>query len=95
MRVAAFFRSEDELVPWFTRGAENRSGDRIPGQLRVQLFGSQDFDLDLRVRLLMSPGGFVQDLQVGQCQVVNRDDTSMERRILSQSRQYCHVEEFR
>jgi hypothetical protein len=91
----AFFRSDDALVPWFTRGAENNTGNRIPGQLRVQLYGSEDFDLDLQVRLLMSPGGYVQDLQIGQCQVVNRDDTSMERRILSQNRQYCHVEEAR
>jgi hypothetical protein len=95
VRIMAFFRSDDALVPWFTRGAENNTGNRIPGQLRVQLYGSEDFDLDLQVRLLMSPGGYVQDLQIGQCQVVNRDDTSMERRILSQNRQYCHVEEAR
>ena len=93
--IVAFFRQGADLVPWFTRGAENDGGDRVPGQLRLQLFGSTDFDLDLRVKLLMSPGGFVQDLQVGQCQVVNRDDASMERRILSQNRQYCHVEEAR
>lgn len=93
--IVAFFREGANVVPWFTRGAENNSGNRVPGQLRLQLFGSNDFDLDLRVKLLMSPGGFVQDLQIGQCEVVNRDDASMERRILSQNRQYCHVEEAR
>jgi hypothetical protein len=93
--IVAFFREGADLVPWFTRGAENSNGDRVPGQVRLQLFGSNDFDLDLQVKLLMSPGGFVQDLQVGQCQVVNRDDASMERRILSQNRQYCHLEEAR
>lgn len=93
--IVAFFREGANLAPWFTRGAESNSGDRVPGQLRLQLFGSNDFDLDLQVKLLMSPGGFVQDLQIGQCQVVNRDDASMERRILSQNRQYCHIEEAR
>lgn len=93
--IVAFFREGASLVPWFTRGAENNSGNRVPGQLRLQLFGSNDFDLDLQVKLLMSPGGFVQDLQIGRCEVVNRDDASMERRILSQNRQYCHVEEAR
>ncbi len=91
--IMAFFREGADLVPWFTRS--EKGNDRVPGQLRLQLFGSNDFDLDLQVKLLMSPGGFVQDLQIGQCQVVNRDDASMERRILSQDRQYCHVEETR
>jgi hypothetical protein len=93
--IVAFFREGADLVPWFTRGAENNGGDRLPGHVRLQLFGSNDFDLDLQVKLLMSPGGFVQDLQIGQCQVINRDDASMERRILSHDRQYCHVEEAR
>jgi hypothetical protein len=91
--ITAFFREGPNLEPWYTRGAENKSGDRVPGQVRLQLFGSNDFDLDLQIKLLMSPGGFVHDLQIGECQVVNRDEASMERRILSQSRQYCHVEE--
>jgi hypothetical protein len=95
LHVLPFFREGEDLVPWFTRGAENRGGDRVPGQIRVQLFGSNDFDLDVQLKLLMSPGGFVQDLQVGQCQVLNRDEASMERRVLSQDRQYCHVEEAR
>lgn len=93
--ITAFFREGPNLEPWYTRGAANKNGDRVPGQIRLQLFGSNDFDLDLQIKLLMSPGGFVHDLQIGQCQVVNRDDASMERRILSQSRQYCHVEEAR
>jgi hypothetical protein len=95
LRVLPFFREGEDLIPWFTRGAETKSGDRVPGQIRVQLFGSNDFDLDVQLKLLMSPGGFVQDLQVGQCQVLNRDEASMERRVLSQDRQYCHVEEAR
>ena len=53
------------------------------------------FPADVQLKLLMSPGGFVQDLQVGQCQVLNRDEASMERRVLSQDRQYCHIEEAR
>jgi hypothetical protein len=93
--IQAFFRQGEELVPWFTRGAESKSGDRVPGQIRLQLFGSNDLDMDVQVKLLMSPGGFVQDLQIGQCQVLNRDEASMERRVLSQDRQYCHVEEAR
>jgi hypothetical protein len=95
LHVLPFFREGEELVPWFTRGAETKSGDRVPGQIRLQLFGSNDFDLDVQLKLLMSPGGFVQDLQVGQCQVLNRDEASMERRVLSQDRQYCHIEEAR
>ena len=93
--ITAFFRQGEELVPWFTRGAETKSGDRVPGQIQLQLFGSNDLDMDVQVKLLMSPGGFVQDLQIGQCQVLNRDEASMERRVLSQDRQYCHVEEAR
>jgi hypothetical protein len=93
--IMAFYREGDGLVPWYTRGAENNSGARVPGQVGLQLFGSTDFDLDLQIKLLMSPGGFVQDLQIGECKVVNRDDASMERRILSQNRQYCHIEEAR
>jgi hypothetical protein len=91
--IMAFYREGAELAPWFARSDDK--GDRVPGQVRLQLFGSNDFDLDLQVKLLMSPGGFVQDMQVSQCQVVNRDDASMERRVLSQDRQYCHVEEAR
>jgi len=93
--IMPFFREGANLAPWFTRGAENNSGNRVPGQVRLQLFGSNDFDLDLQIKLLMSPGGFVHDLQIGQCHVVNRDDASLERRVLSQDRQYCHVEEAR
>jgi hypothetical protein len=93
--IIAFYREGEGLVPWYTRGAESNNSARVPGQVGLQLFGSTDFDLDLQVKLLMSPGGFVQDLQIGECQVVNRDDASMERRILSQNRQYCHIEEAR
>jgi hypothetical protein len=95
LRVGPFFRQGSDLAPWVTRGAQNGSGKRLPGQVRLQLFGSEDFDLDLEIKLLMSPGGFVQDMQVSECHVVNRDEASMERRILSQDRQYCTLVEAR
>jgi hypothetical protein len=50
-------------------------------------------DLNLHIELDMTARGLVQDLKITECNVVNRDEESLQRRILSSDRQYCRVEQ--
>jgi hypothetical protein len=94
--VTIDYRGVDgSLNPWYSRNAGDAAGKRLPGYLKIQFWGSRDIDLQVHLDLYLSPGGYVQDLRVDACEVVNRDDEAMQRRVLSDTRQYCRIEEVR
>jgi hypothetical protein len=92
--IHIYYRSVDnERLSWYTRSAEERTGKRVPGFVKLRLAGSDDLDMKVNVRLFISRGGMVQDFRVTECEVANRDQASLERRLLSANRQYCSIEE--
>jgi hypothetical protein len=84
---------ENRTLSWFTRSSPEASGDRVPGFARLRLWGAEDFDLKAHIQLFMSSNGAVQDFRVSECEVTNRDDAALERRLLSPERQYCNIEQ--
>jgi hypothetical protein len=92
--IHAYFRTPDnEMSHWVTRNAVDASDKRVPGYVKLTLWGSQDMDLNLHIELDMTARGLVQDLKITDCNVINRDEESLQRRILSSDRQYCRVEQ--
>ncbi len=92
--VHIYYRSVDnERLSWFTRSAEAKTGKRVPGFVKLRLAGSDDLDMKVNVQLFISRGGMVQDFRVSECEVANRDQAALERRMLSAARQYCTIEE--
>ena len=88
-----YFSLENERLSWATRSSETASGQRVPGFVKLRLWGSDDFSLKIHLQLFISPNGFVQDFRVTECEVANRDQESLQRRLLSPERQYCSIVE--
>jgi hypothetical protein len=92
--IHIYYRSvENQRLSWFTRSADGKTGKRVPGFVKLRLSGSDDFDIKVGVQLFLSRGGMVQDFRVTECEVANRDQASLERRMLSANRLYCTIEE--
>ncbi len=92
--IRIYYRSvENQRLSWYTRSTANASGKRVPGFVRLRLWGAEDFDVKVNVQLFISRGGLVQDFRVTECEVANRDQESLERRLLSPNRQHCNIEE--
>ena len=90
--VRIYYRSVDhERDAWFTRSAAEATGKRVPGHIKLRLWGSDDFDLKMHVQLFMSQNGFVQDFKISECEVANRDEKALDRRLMSQQQQYCRI----
>jgi hypothetical protein len=92
--IHIYYRSVDnERLSWYTRSADNKTGKRVPGFVKLRLSGSDDLDVKVSVQLFISRDGLVQDFRVTECEVANRDQASLERRLLSPNRLYCGIEE--
>jgi len=92
VEVRIYYRGVDhERGAWFTRSAAEATGDRVPGYIKLRLWGSDDFNLKMHVQLFMSRNGFVQDFKISECEVANRDEKSLDRRLMSQQQRYCSV----
>ncbi len=92
--IHPYFRSaQDEELHWFSRHTEESSGKRVPAFATLRLWGAEDFDLEVHLQLVMSPGGYVQDFKISECNIVNRDEEALQRRLMSGERQYCGIQE--